>query len=156
VQYARMSKPQHQRDLHAALFDLVGMLNRPQPDLALMGAAGVSLERALFPLLVRIGRAGPIGVVELSELVDRDHSTVSRQVARLEDLGLVERRPGAKDRRVREAVPSPAGQALLARIDAARDTLFTEAFKAWSDEDLETLSRLLRRFADQALRWGRD
>jgi DNA-binding MarR family transcriptional regulator len=151
-----MSKPQHLRDLHAALFDLVGMLNRPQPDLALLGAAGVSLERALFPLLVRIGREGPIGVVELSELVGRDHSTVSRQVARLEALGLVERRPGAQDRRVREAVPSEEGRFLLARIDMARGALFTEAFKTWSDEDLETLSRLLRRFADQALQWARD
>ena len=59
-------------------------------------------------------------------------------------------------RTTRRVSLTPAGQALLARIDAARDTLFTEAFKAWSDEDLETLSRLLRRFADQALRWGRD
>jgi len=148
-----MSSPPRHRELHGALYDLAGMLNRPQPDEALLGAARVSLDRALFPLLTRIGRSGPIGVVELAELSGRDHSTVSRQVAKLEALGLVERRPGAEDRRVREATPSEAGWAVLGRIDAARDALFTRALADWSDEDLGTLSRLLRRLADQALTW---
>src|ERR1700742_1356940 len=85
------------RQLHDALFDLVGLLNRSGPDEALMRAAGVSLDQALFPLLVRIERKGPIGVVELAARAVRDYSTVSRQVAKLEALGLVERRPGRAD-----------------------------------------------------------
>ncbi|MEJ0041524.1 MAG: MarR family transcriptional regulator [Rhizomicrobium sp.] len=75
------------RDLHTALLNLVGILNEPQRDEALIKAAGIALDRALFPLLVRIERNGPIGVVRLAELAGRDHTTVSRQVARLEELG---------------------------------------------------------------------
>src|SRR5580700_6140538 len=91
------------RKLHAAVLDIVGVINRPQRDEVLIKAAGIPLDRALFPLLVGIERFGPIGVVDLADRVGRDYTTVSRQIARLESLGLVERREGAADRRVREA-----------------------------------------------------
>src|SRR5262245_48031274 len=90
------------RALHAALVDIVIVINRPQGDAVLIREAGIRLDRALFPLLVGIERFGPIGVVELAERAGRDYTTVSRQVAKLETLGLVSSRPGTTDRRVRE------------------------------------------------------
>jgi len=53
-------------------------------DTALIREAGIFLDRALFPLLVGIERKGPIGVGELADLVSREYTTVSRQVAKLE------------------------------------------------------------------------
>ena len=53
----------------------------------------VSLDRALFPLLIAIKRKGPIGVVELAELVGRDYTAVSRQITKLDGLGLISRHP---------------------------------------------------------------
>lgn len=144
------------RSLHEALLDLSGLMNRPQPDAALIAEAGIELDRALFPLLVRIDRRGPIGVVELAELVGRDHSTVSRQVARLEQLGLVERRPGAEDRRVREAVATPAAKRLTGALDEARQRLWSRALSNWSAADRHDLVRLLRKLADQADDWVRE
>ena len=70
-------------EIHAVLLQLNGYMNRPDLDQAFLARAGVQLDRALFPLLTRIGRAHPISVVELASLVGRDHSTVSRQVAKL-------------------------------------------------------------------------
>ncbi|TWB23505.1 DNA-binding MarR family transcriptional regulator [Nitrospirillum amazonense] len=140
-------------ELHEALMDLVGVVNRPQPDQYLLNLAGVSLDRALFPLLVRIGLRGPLGVVELAELAGRDHSTVSRQVAKLESLGLVERRAGATDARVREAVVTPAGQAMVDAIGRARSRMYAAVLADWTEEDKATLARLLRRLADQAKAW---
>lgn len=138
------------RDIHTAMMDLAGFLNRPQADDMLLREAGVSLDRALFPLLGRIGRKGPIGVVELADLAGRDHSVVSRQVAKLESLGLVERRPGATDRRVREAVVTRRGQDLVDALDAARQRLVGPMMAAWSDQELKDLARLLRKFVDGA------
>ena len=83
------------RDLHAAVLDIVGAMNRPQRDEALIKEAGIPLDRALFPLLVSVERFGPIGVVELADRVGRDYTTVSRQVAKLESLGLVARHGSA-------------------------------------------------------------
>lgn len=138
------------RDLHLAMMDLMGLANRPQPDAVLLREAGISLDRALFPLLTRIERKGPIGVVELADLAGRDHSVVSRQVAKLESLGLVERRPGATDRRVREAVVTDKGRAMTEALDAARQRLAGPMLARWSPQDRKDLTRLLRRFVDEA------
>jgi DNA-binding MarR family transcriptional regulator len=136
------------RELHAAVLDIVGAMNRPQRDEALIKEAGIPLDRALFPLLVSIERFGPIGIVELADRVGRDYTTVSRQVAKLESLGLVERRGRSTDRRVREAVVSPKGRAMTERVDAARDRIGRAIFKTWDARDIDDLARLMRKFAD--------
>src|SRR5271170_5918646 len=106
------------RQLHHTLVDLVGLMNRPQRDSALLQEAGVSLDRALFPLLIGVERKGPIGVVELAELVGRDYTTVSRQITKLESLGLIKRHSSKTDNRVREAAISAQGKEMTSALDA--------------------------------------
>jgi DNA-binding MarR family transcriptional regulator len=136
------------RELHRTLVDLVGLMNRPQRDSALLQEAGVSLDRALFPLLIVIEHKGPIGVVELSELVGRDYTTVSRQVTKLRGLGLINRRPSKTDSRMRELSITAKGKDMTSAIDAARERMATALFAKWSKRDLQELARLMRRFAD--------
>ena len=136
------------RQLHAALLDIVAVMNRPRRDEALIKEAGIPLDRALFPLLVSVERFGPIGVVELADGIGRDYTTVSRQVAKLESLGLVARRDNAADRRVREALITPKGKAMTDLVDAARDRIGRAIFESWSAQDIVDLVRLMRKFAD--------
>lgn len=136
------------RRLHGAVVDIVGAMNRPQRDEALIKAAGIRLDRALFPLLVGIERSGPIGVVDLADHIGRDYTTVSRQVAKLESLGLVARRESAGDRRVREAVVTEKGKAMTLLVDAARDRMGRAIFETWDAHDVDELVRLMRKFAD--------
>jgi len=123
-------------------------MNRPQRDEAMVREAGISLDRALFPLLVGIERLGPIGVVELADRAGRDYTTVSRQVAKLESLGLIQRQASATDRRVSEAIVTPQGKSMTDRVDAARERMGIEIFKTWDPDDLDNLVRLMRKFAD--------
>jgi DNA-binding MarR family transcriptional regulator len=134
------------RDLHRTLVDLVGLMNQPQRDRALLQEAGVALDRALFPLLVAIERRGPVGVVELSELVGRDYTTVSRQVSKMARLGVIRRRPSRSDRRVREAVIEAPGRKMTRALDAARERMARTMFARWSARDRKELARLMRRF----------
>jgi DNA-binding MarR family transcriptional regulator len=134
------------RHVHESMVDLVAVINAPQLDEIILREAGVTLDHSLFPLLVGIQRFGPIGVVELAERAGRDHTTVSRQVAKLAGLGLVDRRPSPVDRRVREAVISSAGRDVTDAIDAARLRLNTPVFADWSDRDLFEHERLFRRY----------
>jgi DNA-binding MarR family transcriptional regulator len=136
------------RELHGALLDIVAAMNRPQRDEALIKEAGIALDRALFPLLVGIERFGPIGVVEMADRVGRDYTTVSRQVARLEALGLVARQASALDKRVREAVITPKGKAMTDMVDTARDRIGRAIFESWDARDVDELVRLMRKFAD--------
>ena len=136
------------RELHRALLDIVAVMNRPQRDQTLIRAAGIPLDRALFPLLIGIERVGPIGVVELADRVGRDYTTVSRQVAKLESLGLVRREDAAADRRVRNAAITAKGKAMTDLVDAARDRILRAVFATWEARDVEELVRLTRKFAD--------
>jgi DNA-binding MarR family transcriptional regulator len=141
------------RDMHDALLDIIGFMSRPEPDVALMSEMAMPLERALLPLLVRIDRRGPIGVVELAEVVGRDYTTVSRQVARLDELGLVVRRPGTRDKRVREAEVTEAGREMADAIDRMREQLVGELMVEWSSAERRDLARLLKRMAADMNQW---
>jgi DNA-binding MarR family transcriptional regulator len=136
------------RELRRAVLDIVSVMNRPQRDEALIRAAGIPLDRALFPLIVGIERFGPIGVVDLADRVGRDYTTVSRQVAKLEDLGLVERQESNADRRVREAVVTRKGKAMTDLVDAARERIGRGIFETWEAHEIDELVRLMRKFAD--------
>ncbi len=142
------------RALHGALLTIVATMNRPDLDEKMVERAGISLDRALFPLLVLVQRRGPIGVVDLAGRVGRDYTTVSRQVAKLESLGLVDRRASAGDARVREAVVTAEGQRMTDAIDAARDSVGRALFAKWETHDVDELVRLLQKFAAEIERGG--
>ena len=134
--------------LATALLDLVGLLNSPRQDDILLNEARVPMDRALFPLLVRIGAAGSLSVAELADQVGRDHSTISRQTAKLENLGLIRRQQGVRDQRVREAVITDEGRRTVRAITAARRRLLGKLLANWSQEDRDALARLNRKLAD--------
>jgi len=135
-------------DLVAALLDLMGFLSSPKRDDVLLNEAGVNLDRALFPLLVRLARSGPLSVAGLADQVGRDHTTISRQLAKLESLGLIARPVGGADRRVRAAALTRAGDKIVRAISAARRRLLSRALANWTPEDRAALAKLNRRFVD--------
>lgn len=143
-EHVRVSLP----ELHRSVLDIVGIFNSPERDAANLESAGLTLERALFPLLVLIAKYGPIGVVDLATRVGRDYTTASRQVARLEQLHLVTRRVRPGDRRTREATLTPQGRAATDAVDAARERLALRMFRNWSRADYDQLLRLTRMLAD--------
>jgi DNA-binding MarR family transcriptional regulator len=142
---------QNIRQFYDALFDLIGLINQPQRDRTLLKVAGVSLDRALLPLLVVIGRRDSIGIMELAGLVGRDHSTVSRQVATLGRLGLVTRHAGTSDGRERKVAVTQEGLAIVHALETARERMIQPILAQWDEQDWKTFVSLLRRFADDAL-----
>ena len=139
--------------LREALLDITGVLNRPQPDAVLMARAGTDLDRALLPLLVRVERRGPLAIGELAELCGRDYSTVSRQIAKLEHLGLVMRVSAPDDARVTHANITDKGRSITRAIDKAREKLMGSLLSKWDRQEVAELARLLRKFADDALKF---
>ena len=141
--------------LREALLDLTGVLNRPQPDAALIALAGVDLDRALFPLLARVERRGPLAIGELADLCGRDYTTVSRQITKLEELGLVVRHTNPEDARVKEAVITKKGRHVTTALDGAREKIMTALLADWDKQEVADLARLLRKLADDALHFVR-
>ncbi|MGZ5919948.1 MAG: MarR family winged helix-turn-helix transcriptional regulator [Hyphomicrobium sp.] len=108
----------------------------------------MSLDRALFPLLVALGARGRLAIAELADLVGRDHTTVSRQIAKLESLDLVDRCETETDRRRREAQLTEEGARIVRAIGAARRRLLSSVLADWSEADRSALADNLGRFVD--------
>jgi DNA-binding MarR family transcriptional regulator len=129
--------------LREALLDLTGVLNRPQPD--------TELDRALFPLLARVERRGPLAIGELAELCGRDYTTVSRQISRLDEMGLVARKEHSEDARITQVVITRKGRTMTSALNGAREKIMSSLLADWSRKDLAELARLLRKLADEGL-----
>ena len=132
--------------LGRAVRALAGFINDPRQDWRPIAEAGLDLDPAFLPLLVRLGDGEPANVVELAAGLGRDHSTMSRQIGRLEAAGLVERSVSETDGRIRNAQVTPAGREAVAALAAARRRLLDRTLADWSMADREALADLLARF----------
>jgi len=131
--------------LHRDLIAISDVVNRLDVDVRLLASTGVSLDRALFPLLSRVAMNKDMNVAELANLVGRDHSTVSRQIVKLERLGLLDRASDPKDQRSRHLTLSKEGQKMMAKIDRVRRLWTENHFSQWEVADRERLIDLMDR-----------
>jgi DNA-binding MarR family transcriptional regulator len=96
-------------------------------------------------LLALLQDAGPLRASELVARLGLDKSTVSRQVAHLADLGLVDRTADPVDGRAQVLRPSAEGAARLARIREARRARWAADLSDWPAADVARLGELLAR-----------
>ena len=108
-------------------------------------AAGSQLDRSGYLLLTRMEREGPASVSDLAEELQLDVSTVTRQLAPLQQAGLVERL-FAQGRRGSVVRVSEAGRAELRAVRRARRELMAEITAGWTDEERRVFADLLTRF----------
>jgi DNA-binding MarR family transcriptional regulator len=102
-----------------------------------------------FVLLSQLGRAdgGRLRRIDLANAVDMTASGVTRALAPLERIGVVEREASPRDARVAYASLTEAGRRLLTDAHATAERVAASLlFDAdWSADDVSTLSELLGR-----------
>lgn len=81
--------------------------------------AGLPVQPAQYPVLAALDRHGPLGVGDLVEATGVSQPGVTRTVAKLTEMGLVEAAAPSADRRRRTVRLSPEGLALMARSRVA-------------------------------------
>lgn len=135
-------------DYYDVWLDMLGRTSRPRFISLILDRAGVTLGMELCQYLEHIDLRGPIGVLELADLVDHNHPKVSRSLARLEALGLVWRAAAPYDRRIKTASVTAEGHRTVEAINQGRRWLLDEVFRDWSERDRVQLARLTRRFAN--------
>ncbi len=116
------------------------------------------LEPAAYPILARIAQVPGVRASELAEHIGVGRGTMSRQLARLAELGLIERSTDPDDSRGQLIQLTDAGAERLARARVARRDFFEHALRDWSGPDLDHLAEQLARLnssLDEARR-GRD
>ncbi|WP_172355303.1 MarR family winged helix-turn-helix transcriptional regulator [Lactococcus insecticola] len=133
-------------DIFENLFHLVNFLNAPENDADLLKLAGIDpkKDKHLLPVIVRVGMQPSLTVGQLAEQLGRDHSSVSRQIAKFEGLSLIGTRPSRQDKRVRELSLTKSGQAIFERIEKARSDKMNTLFSELSESQLAQISDSIR------------
>jgi DNA-binding MarR family transcriptional regulator len=132
--------------LTGELFRLTRLIERVHARYAARWSDGV--ERAAYLLLVRLVTDGPTRLSALADAVHSDTSTVSRQVAQLVKLGLVERRADPADGRACLLATTAAGEEHFQDKRRRRNESFDALLDGWSARDRRRLRELVSRFND--------
>ena len=111
----------------------------------LAGELHADLDGAAYGLLALLQDAGPLRASDVVARLGLDKSTVSRQLATLVDLGLVDRAADPTDGRAQVLTPSAEGSARLARIREIRRARWEADLADWPASDVATLAELLAR-----------
>jgi DNA-binding MarR family transcriptional regulator len=111
----------------------------------LAGQLHPDLDGAAYGLLSLLQDAGPLRASDLVVRLGLDKSTVSRQIASLVDLGLVDRTADPADGRAQVLTPSAEGAARLARIRDVRRARWETDLSGWPSSDVASLGELLGR-----------
>ncbi len=131
------------RFLRRARAASTAMATQVHPDLDVASYAVLLTIREL-----RESLPGGVRAADVAGALRLHKSTMSRNIAVLESLGLIERVPDPDDARARLLAVTPTGgRSLAAAIDARRQRV-AETHKPWTAGDVRDLARLLRRLND--------
>lgn len=119
------------------------VLERAYRALANQAVAHVGLSQALAWPLVMIGRQGD-GLRQgvLADLLNIEGPSLARSVDQLLQLGFVDRREDAADRRAKTLHLTAAGAQACEQIEAALTTMRTSLYDGIADEDLAASLRV--------------
>ena len=108
-----------------------------------------------FSLLSVLAAQPGLDQAALAFAVGVDRATTANVVARLDQRGLLRRRPGTTDRRVKQVELTQAGHRLLARIDPHARRAHARTLEALRPADRARFVALLRHLVDTGNAHGR-
>jgi len=125
----------NQAGLGSELLGVIARLNRLATQ-----RIRLPLPWAQARLLSTIDDQGEARISDLAELDHCSQPTMTTQVRRLEDAGLVARTPDPDDARAVRIRITPEGKTMLTQVRADRAAVIDPPIERLSDEDRETLS----------------
>ena len=123
------------------LFWQVFLADKPRR-MAVLGELGLAFQQSMA--LLHLEPGAPVTMTALAAGMHCDNSNVTGIVDRLEAAGLAERRPDARDRRVKTVMLTSRGEALRAEVQARAGQPPPE-IAALSEDDAVALRDILRR-----------
>ncbi len=131
--------------IEAAITELFRLAGSRRLHQARLARTGTQLSRTGWEFLRRVDDLGPLRVSQLAELLDLSLPVTSRTLQRLQDDGLVARRPDPLDGRATQFVATAEGRRVRASIQAAMHDELGTVLAGWSDADRRRLAELLPR-----------
>lgn len=101
------------------------------------------MEPAAYGLLAVIRRDQPIRLTDLASYIGVGKPSVSRQIAFLENIGLVFKEADPLDGRAQSIRLTPKGEGKMQEVQDARHQLFREQLGEWPVADIESFATYL-------------
>jgi DNA-binding MarR family transcriptional regulator len=130
-----------------AMLALVRGIDRVHSSGVLVDRSGVTLERGLHPVVMTIAKLEPVRTTELASALALKSSTVSRHLARLEQLGLVQRTGDPADARASLLTLSQDGRRIHSVLNAAWAEILSEQLALAGSGDASVLADELGKVA---------
>ena len=108
--------------------------------------SGFTVDRAGYGVLARVGELQPVRLSDLAHVLGVDVSTTSRQVATLEQRGLLSRSADPDDGRAVLLDLTPAGQQYLAKLSQAWHEIVAESLIDWHPREIAKFATMVDRF----------
>lgn len=112
--------------------------------------ADTGLAGCQTPYLTALHRNPGISQEELARLLNVNKSSVTRQLSALEERGYIRREPSKADKRILLVYLTEQANALISRIFSCYRDWNNYLTQDFTDEEKETLSRLMVRIAARA------
>ena len=140
-------KDVHAQALHDIERELTVLLHRVRrASIANAHEIHPELQASAYPVLLHVVEHGPTRAADMVEHFGIDKSAVSRQLAHLEALGLVQRAKDPEDRRASVLKASPLAKRRVSSLRSGRRARFADKLAAWSDDELVALAAQLARY----------
>ena len=135
--------------LQAALARVLRWTSRRANRQLLYGAAAQELSQNEVWLLDAVASAGQVRLSDLVAWQGVDKSTITPQVRKLEERGLLQRSADSADRRAVLLTVTPRGRALQKRRAQAGAALIDTLLQEWPIEERKAFAEYFTRFAAQ-------
>ena len=134
--------------LERAVPMLVRWFTRSDVRKAMLADTDPALSATDAWLLGRIADTGPVRLSALADWQQVDRSTMTTQVRRLEELGLVERAPDPRDGRAVLVRATRTGTARHRRTKQAARGEYDKLLAGWTEQDLRQAAQVATRLVE--------
>ena len=111
-------------------------------------ASALGVTSAQWRVMFWLGRQPGSKQVELAEKLDVEPITAGRTIDRLEEAGLVERRPDPEDRRVWRLYLTERAEPMVERLRIVAEVVLAEVFVGVAQTEIAALRGTLARLRD--------
>ncbi|MEU9124381.1 MarR family transcriptional regulator [Streptomyces sp. NPDC048506] len=110
------------------------------------GVEGV--DATTYPVLSGLDRLGPATATRLAETIGMDRTVTTRYATRLQEAGLISRRPDPSDARATQLVLTEDGERAVVALRKALESFLAEEMTTWSPGEADAFAMRLERLTE--------
>lgn len=106
------------------------------------------VDATTYPVLSGLARVGPVTATKLAEVVGMDRTVATRYATRLQEAGLIDRRPDPADARATKLVLTVEGERAVATLRGAMESFLAEEMATWPPGEAAAFAMRLERLTE--------